>query len=140
MIVLASLIAAVMLMLSALHIFWAFGGKFGIAAAVPSRDGVPLFRAGRLSTLLVASGLSVAGYIALAAADLVPWPFARVLITIGCGLLTVLFAGRAIGEFHYVGFFKRVRTSVFAWWDTRFFSPLCIVISLGYFVLWLWRR
>lgn len=140
MIALASLIATIMLALSAFHVFWAFGGRVGLLAAVPSRNGTPLFRPGRTSTLLVASGLAVAGYLALAAADLAPWPFAPILVAIGCAMVAVLFAGRAIGEFHYVGFFKRVRTSAFAWWDTRVFSPLCVAISLGYFVLWYWRR
>ena len=47
-----------------------------------------------------------------------------------------MFAARAIGERRYVGFFKRVRTTEFAWWDTRVYSPLCAGISVGYFALW----
>jgi hypothetical protein len=51
-------------------------------------------------------------------------------------VLAVLFGGRAIGERRYVGFFKRVRGTTFAWWDTRVFSPLCAALSLGYLLLW----
>jgi len=139
MIALAILIAAVLIGLSALHVFWAFGGRLGMIAAVPSRNGIPLFRPGRAVTLLVAAGLAVAGYIALAAADLAPWPLARVLDALGCVILAAVFAGRAIGDFRYVGFFKRVRGSEFAWWDTRVFSPLCVALSSGYLLLWYWR-
>ena len=38
---------------------------------------------------------------------------------------------RAIGEFRLVGFFKTVKGSLFARMDTLFFSPLCVLLSLG---------
>jgi hypothetical protein len=131
-------IAAVMAGLSALHVFWAFGGKLGTIAAIPSRDGAPLFRPGRMVTLAVAAGLALAAYVALAAAGLVWWGLPRGTVALGCAVLAVLFAGRAIGERRYVGFLKRVRGTEFAWWDTRVFSPLCVGISVGYLLLWYW--
>jgi hypothetical protein len=51
-----------------------------------------------------------------------------------CGL-AMIFALRAIGDFHWVGFFKSVRHTPFARNDTRFFSPLCVVIAIGCAVL-----
>ena len=38
---------------------------------------------------------------------------------------------RAIGEFKYVGFFKRVRGSRFARLDTLIYSPLCLSLAIG---------
>jgi hypothetical protein len=38
---------------------------------------------------------------------------------------------RAVGDFRYVGFFKRVRDSRFATLDTRVYSPLCFVLAAG---------
>ena len=38
---------------------------------------------------------------------------------------------RAVGEFKYVGFFKRVRGSRFARLDTLLYSPLCLLLSAG---------
>jgi hypothetical protein len=38
---------------------------------------------------------------------------------------------RAIGEFRYVGFFKRVRDSRFARLDTWLYAPLCLVLAAG---------
>ena len=38
---------------------------------------------------------------------------------------------RAIGEFRYVGFFKRVRSSRFAELDSLVYSPLCLMLSGG---------
>ena len=40
------------------------------------------------------------------------------------------FALRAIGEFKYVGFFKSVKGPGFAWYDTRIYSPLCVLLCL----------
>jgi hypothetical protein len=34
-----------------------------------------------------------------------------------------------MGEFNYVGFFKKVKDTEFAKWDTKLFSPLCLLIS-----------
>ena len=45
-------------------------------------------------------------------------------------IVTGLFFLRAIGEFRYVGFFKRVRDTAFAKADTRFYSPLCVFIAV----------
>lgn len=38
---------------------------------------------------------------------------------------------RSIGDFRYVGFFKRARGSRFAELDTRFYSPLCLPLALA---------
>ena len=43
--------------------------------------------------------------------------------------MAAVFAIRAIGEFRYCGFFKKIRNSEFAYWDTRIYSPLCVVMS-----------
>ena len=46
--------------LAGLHVFWAFGGRWGKAVAIPERDGAPLFGISRGGTLLVALGLVTA--------------------------------------------------------------------------------
>jgi hypothetical protein len=42
---------------------------------------------------------------------------------------------RAIGDFHLIGFFKRVRGTRFASLDTAVYSPLCLALALGVFVV-----
>ncbi|MES2318120.1 MAG: DUF3995 domain-containing protein [Pseudomonadota bacterium] len=41
-----------------------------------------------------------------------------------------LFA-RGVGEFNYLGLFKRVRGSRFATLDTWVYSPLCLLLAAG---------
>jgi hypothetical protein len=38
---------------------------------------------------------------------------------------------RAVGEFRYVGLFKRVRGTKFAVLDTYVYSPLCLLLAVG---------
>ncbi|MEM6843120.1 MAG: DUF3995 domain-containing protein [Bacteroidota bacterium] len=45
-------------------------------------------------------------------------------------ILFVIFILRALGEFNYVGFFKRVKNTEFARADSRIFSPLCLGIGV----------
>jgi hypothetical protein len=135
MMFLAVVVAAVMGGLASLHVYWAFGGTFGTAALIPTRDGTPLLRPTSAVTLALAAGLAGAAYVALAAVELVPWGLPHGAVAFACAVLAVLFGGRAIGEWRYVGFFKRVRGNTFAWWDTRDFSPLCAALSIGYLLL-----
>ena len=49
----------------------------------------------------------------------------------------IVFLIRAIGDFKYVGFFKKVKGSLFAENDSRYYSPLCLVVSgIGFFIWW----
>jgi hypothetical protein len=44
--------------------------------------------------------------------------------------VALAFGLRAVGDFRFVGFFKRVRGSVFARRDTWLYSPLCVLIGV----------
>lgn len=46
-------------------------------------------------------------------------------------VLALMFAVRAVGDFRYVGFFKRIRGSRFARMDTLYYSPLCAALALS---------
>lgn len=129
-------VAAVLLVLAALHVFWAFGGKTTTVAAIPEAEGRPLFTPSRASTLAVAVGLAAAALVALVQGGTVAVPFGQALLfRLGAGFLALLFAARAIGERRYLGFFKRVKGTGFATWDTWLFSPLCLLLALGFLAL-----
>ncbi len=122
-------------LLGALHVFWALGGQLGVGLAIPEVDGRRAFSPSAAATFVVAFALFAASVIALGRAgvlrSLVParlfkWPVI---------LMGLVFLGRAVGEFRLMGFFKRVRGTSFARWDTWLFSPLCLGLSLA--SLWL---
>jgi len=99
--------------------------------AVPSVDGKPLFVPSTRATLAVGVVLLLFAGLVAATGRLVevgasPRPLSWLLLALALGLLA-----RAIGEFKYVGFFKRIRGSRFARLDTWIYSPLCLLLALG---------
>ncbi len=122
--------------LSGLHVHWALGGRWGGAVAVPTRPGgPPVFVPSAVGTLAVAAALAVAAYLVLVRGGLARpvgprWPY-----TVGAWGLGLVFLARAVGDFRYVGVFKRVRDTPFAQRDDWLYVPLCV--ALGAAICWL---
>lgn len=58
-------------------------------------------------------------------------PMPGSLLAAACWVLALLFTARAIGDFRYVGFFKRIRGSRFAALDSAAYSPICFLLGLA---------
>ena len=125
-------LASVLAFLSGLHVYWALGGRWGWGTAIPQVDGRPAFTPSRFATLVVALGLATAAILPLVRTGVLPFPVPRRLSQWSAVLLAFIFFIRAIGDFRLVGFFKRVRGTPFAIWDTRLFSPLCLLLAAGF--------
>lgn len=98
---------------------------------VPSVGGKPLFTPSRAATVAVGVALLLFAGLVAGTSGLVAAPLPRAVLR---GLSFALAAGlvaRAVGEFRYVGFFKRVRDSRFATLDTFVYSPLCLLLGAG---------
>ncbi len=129
--VVAIALAAVLSLIAVVHVYWAVAGAT-TGAAVPSRaDGLPLFRPGRVATFGVAVALLVAVLIVLTRAQLTSLGIPAIVGRVGIWGVAAVFAVRTVGEFRYVGLFKRVTGTAFARWDTRLFTPLCAVIAMA---------
>ncbi len=130
-ILISLLLVAIFMALSLIHVYWVLGGKWGLATAVPTNtDGQPLFRPGPVATLVVAFGLLLMGLAVLIRGGLVQidWLPDRVGEW-SVWAIAAVFLFRAVGDFRYVGFFKREKESLFARMDTKCFSPLCLTIG-----------
>jgi len=122
------ILCLVFLALSAIHVRWLFGDEIAFEGVVPTRDGEPLFRPGKGSTLLVAVALAFAAVVSVWR-GLYPLIGPSWVPRFGIWVLAAVFALRAIGDFRYIGIFKRVRGTRFARNDSLYFSPLCMGIS-----------
>jgi len=132
---LAIAIVAVFVVLALAHVYWAFGGRITWLAVVPEVKGRPAFTPSALATFVVAGALfACAGLIAATAGVLVVPVSPSVLTWLTFALALVLLL-RAVGDFRLVGFFKRVRGTNFARLDTAVYSPLCLALSLGVFIV-----
>lgn len=117
------------------HLHWALGGRLGYSVSLPQRpDGSPVM-AHRLpwwrpAAGAVALGLAALALLLLAYAGHLPLPLPRGLA--GGALLAAgaAFVGRALLPNRYVGFFKSIRDTRWARFDSRFYSPLFLLLGL----------
>jgi len=126
-------VCLIFLLLALWHVWMAAVAQRGSSdsAAVPSIGGRPVMAPSRTATLAVAVILVLFAGLVAATAGLVRLaPPPAVLSWLSYGLALGLLA-RAIGEFKYVGFFKRVRGTRFATLDTFVYAPLCLLLAVG---------
>ena len=127
----AMLAAAVLFSLAALHVYWAGGGRWGSDVAVPKRGAQPLFVPGPAATLIVAALLLAAALVLLGRVGLWGSWMPLWIFVAGSWTLAVVFAARVVGDLRWVGLFKRVRGTPFAWWDTWLYVPLAGLLALA---------
>jgi len=122
--------------LAMLHIYWALGGKLDIKKVIPVVNGDPVFTPGVLGTFAVAVALVCFAAVAMAIGfpDVMSADYKPYLKFPGFAIGAVLII-RAIGDFRYVGFFKRVRGSHFATYDSWIFSPFCLLAGGAFLLL-----
>jgi hypothetical protein len=125
---LAIVAALIFVALSALHVYWAFGGSGVRTAVIPTVDGRPTLKPSMSATLVVAFLLALSALILVAAVS--GWA-PTWLFRLGAAGIGLVLLARAVGDFRTVGFFKRVRDTDFARNDTRYFAPLCLFLGLA---------
>jgi hypothetical protein len=123
--------------ISLLHMYWAFGGRWGSAAVLPVRKGEhkPAFTPRKWGTLFVAILILFASIIIVVQGDYLQSFQANSLSKIGSIVCAIVFTIRAIGDFNYVGLFKKIKHSQFAKYDTWIYSPLCLFFGFVYILL-----
>lgn len=132
-------VASLMLLLSVIHFYWALSPKsLPSTKVIPYVAGKPALHPKRITTCVVAFFLALIAIFALELA----FPFINFpswLLKLGGTTLALLFLIRALGDFHLVGFFKSIKDSEFAFYDTRFYSPLCVMLGMLFLIL-AWNR
>lgn len=119
--------------LALLHLYWAFGGKWALWETIPHIDGKPAFHPNPIMMM----GLTIALLGIASLFILLAWPIEALLPWtryIAWGFAGVFFA-RAMGDFKALGFTKKIKDTDFAYWDTRLYSPLCVLVALGFISL-----
>ena len=117
--------------LGGIHFYWLFGGKWGLKQAIPTKPNeANKMTPPPLATLIVALILLGFGLLYFIKSGVIAIPVPTLITSYAYWCIPALFFIRAIGEFHYVGFFKKVTQTEFAKADTKLFSPLCLGISI----------
>ena len=114
-----------------IHFYWLFGGKWGLEKVIPTKDNqtgtlsIPKF-----ATLIVALVLLLFGLIYLVKSGLINVHIPNLATKYGYWIIPSIFILRAIGDFKYVGFFKKIKDTEFAKADSKWFVPLCLTIGI----------
>lgn len=125
----------ILLAISGIHFFWAFGGRWGADAAIPtSQEGKKTLSPNTFATLVVAFGILAMALLHLEKVQTLGLPIPVWINAYGLKIIAVIFLIRAIGEFKYVGFFKKIKDTQFAILDTKYYSPLCLILSINAFI------
>ena len=140
LIILSLILFLVFAILSGFHFYWLFGGNYGVRKVIPTKgvdasnsQAIPPF-----ATLIVALGLLSFGVMYLFKAELITLSIPTWILQYGAWFVPSIFILRAIGEFNYVGFFKKIKDTEFAQADSKLFSPLCLGIGvIGLLIQWL---
>jgi hypothetical protein len=128
---LALVISLAFLVLALWHFRMALSPAGGTGGAVPSVNGKPLFVPSAQATVAVGVVLLACALLVAATAGLVRVGISGQVLSWASFALALGLLARAVGEFKYVGFFKRVRGSRFARLDTLVYSPLCLALAVG---------
>jgi len=119
----AWLLCGILGLITLLYLYWAVGGTWLTDKASPIINGKPLIHMDKMRSLGAATGCLI-----IAAVPVVSMrPLLRKSLLL---LMMAAFAYRAVGDFKYYGFFKSVKDSPFAIWDTRVYSPLSVLLAV----------
>jgi hypothetical protein len=132
---LLALALAIIAFAAAFHLYWALGGQVGFSVSLPQHaDGTPVM-AHRLpwwrpAAGAVALGLAALALLLLGHAGHLPLPLPPGLVRIALLATGAAFVARALVPNRYVGFFKSLRGTRWARFDTRLYSPLFLLLGL----------
>ncbi|GAB6435792.1 MULTISPECIES: DUF3995 domain-containing protein [Bacillus] len=132
MLIITYISVCILFLVSFLHVYWAFGGKWATSSVIPTKAGEKAFKPGIGMTLFIALLLSMAAIILLQQTHLVHFAFPNIIVQTGSWICMIVFFIRVIGEFHYFGIFKRKKDTRFAKLDTVLYIPLCGFLSLSF--------
>jgi glucan phosphoethanolaminetransferase (alkaline phosphatase superfamily) len=135
-IILCVINAFIFIVISAFHFYWAMGGKVGFDVVLPSNtEGVKSLNPSKFITFIVACVFLGIAIFYLIKAHLIPIKLNGLIDVFGLYPLVLVLIIRAIGDFKYVGFFKTVKNTPFARYDTRYYAPLCLFLGLSTLVI-----
>ncbi|WP_078551779.1 DUF3995 domain-containing protein [Bacillus alkalicellulosilyticus] len=121
-----------LVLLSGIHVYWTFGGTWGVNGAVPRKvnSDAPAFVPRKAETIVVALLLLAGAGLLFVQANYTSVMAQNALTQRGSIIVGIVFILRTIGDFKYMGLFKKVKGSTFATNDTLIYNPLCLFLGI----------
>jgi hypothetical protein len=135
-VVLSSTNAFIFTIISGFHFYWVMGGKVGFDVVLPSTtEGSKALKPSKLMTIAVAFVFLGIAIFYLIKGYLIDFPLPKLIDNYGLYALAGVLIIRAIGDFKYAGFFKKIKDTPFARYDSTYYSPLCLYLGLSTLVI-----
>jgi len=136
MILISSITIITLVIAGLFHFYWAFGGKVGLNRAIPTINGKALINPGKLLTVIVGFIILIFALVTytLSFTDLTVLLYSQQIVYAGW-LLSGIFFIRTIGDFNSVGLFKKIKSTKFSEFDTKYFVPLTLFWSITFALL-----
>ena len=130
-IILTRTLTTIFFVLAIIHFYWALGGQWGFENVLPTNEqGIKILNSKPTDSLIVGILLLIFGLVYLFSMNSLKNKILIRIQNIGLWSIPIIFVVRAMGDVKYVGFFKQINGTVFADMDTKFYSPLCLIIGL----------
>ena len=130
-IIFSVILVIVFYFLSLIHFNWALGGQWGFNESLPTNlEGKRILNPKKRESFIVATGLLFFGCFYFLKLELISFTTDETIFKYLGWIIPAIFLLRAIGEFKYVGFFRKVRSTPFAKKDQQLFTPLCLVVAI----------
>jgi len=121
----------VLFLLGILHFHWAFGGNFAFADTLPTNSaGERVLNPKKRDSAIVGLGLCAFSIIYLVKSGIITVQLPLIVINYGLWIIIAIFFLRSVGDFKYIGMFKKVKNTDFSSKDSRLYTPICISIAL----------
>lgn len=124
-----SILGSIFAVLGLLRAYWALGGRRGLQYVLPTQGNIRLLNPSPAMAWVVTLAFFSALATTLGRMNVWGRQLPQGLFRWGLRTISLVFLLRAIGDFRMVGYWKTITETPFARWDTRLFSPLCIVIA-----------
>lgn len=134
--ILAMILSSIFLILGLIYVYWTLGGEFGFAQSLPTNEeGERLLNPKKVDSAIMGLGLFLFALFYIFKSGIIDHNMPDWVMKYGGWIIPSIFILRAIGDFKYVGFFKKLKDTDFAKRDTKFFSPLCLIIGILGFII-----
>lgn len=108
--ILSLIISTVFFLLAIIHFNWFLGGTLGFDVALPTNEeGKRVLNPNEIDSFIVGLGLFVFGFFFLIKGNIVKFYLPSWMINYTGWVIDGIFLLRAIGDFKYVGFFKKMK-------------------------------
>ena len=129
--ILSLILSVIFTLLGSIHFYWFFDGKWGLKNVIPTKeDQTSTLKIPKFATLIVAIVLLFFGLIYLVKSEFIIIEFLNWISNYADWVIPSIFILRAIGDFNYVGMFKKIKSTEFAKADSKWFVPLCLTIGI----------